>query len=105
MSDNSLEDTIYVTYQGNADTRFDRDYYVERHLPLVMRSWESHGLKSIKAFFPSSDESGTIAICECIFRDEAATEAAFAAAETPAVMADVAQFTDVEPIRFRAKDM
>jgi hypothetical protein len=28
--------TIYVTYEGKAGARFDRAYYVDRHLPLVM---------------------------------------------------------------------
>ena len=28
--------TVYVTYPGDAAARFDRDYYVARHLPLVM---------------------------------------------------------------------
>jgi hypothetical protein len=29
---------IYVTYAGTPDTRFDRDYYVNGHLPLVMEA-------------------------------------------------------------------
>lgn len=96
---------VYVTYQGTPETRFDRDYYVHRHLPLVMASWQPYGLESAIAFFPATDEPGTIAICECRFRDEAAVNAAFAASETPTVMADVKQFTDVEPARLRGQKM
>jgi uncharacterized protein (TIGR02118 family) len=92
---------IYVTYQGSASDRFDRDLYVNRHLPLVMSLWGKYGLESVRAFFPASDADGTVAVCECFFRDEAAVEAAFSSAETPEVMADVALFTDLTPNRFR----
>lgn len=94
--------TLYVTYNGTPDTRFDHTYYVDHHLPLVMRAWAATGLRSIAAFFPAVAQSGTIAICECIFRDEAAIEACLASAGTPSVMADVARFTDVAPSRLRA---
>ncbi len=93
---------IYVTYQGTPETRFDRDYYVDHHLPLVLEAWRSHGLEGVTAFFPRVVATGTIAVCECRFRDAAAVEAAFASPETPRVMADVARFTDAAPARARA---
>ncbi len=96
---------IYVTYQGTPETRFDRDYYVAHHVPLVMRSWQAYGLEHAAAFFPAVAQSGTIAICELRFRDGAAIEAAFAAPETPALINDVAQFTDVQPAQVRAVAM
>jgi uncharacterized protein (TIGR02118 family) len=94
--------TVYVTYSGPADARFDRRWYVERHLPLVMTSWSRHGLLSVVAFFPSDIQQGTLAICECRFRDEAAIDAAFESPEAPAVMADVLRFTEITPQRARA---
>ena len=94
--------TMYVSYAGNAATRFDREYYVQRHLPLVMEAWGPHGLASATALFPSGDGAGTIAVCICEFRDEAALAAAMASPRTPDVMADVKRFTDVEPARTRA---
>lgn len=93
---------IYVTYPGDADSRFDRDYYVHKHLPLVMKAWQAYGLESVAAFFPAVKQLGTIAICECRFHDEAAVHDAFASPEAAAVMADVAHFTDIEPQRVRA---
>ncbi len=42
---------LFVTYAGDFGTRFDRDYYVANHLPLVLETWEPHGLKTIAAFF------------------------------------------------------
>ena len=93
---------VYVTYRGTPETRFDRAYDVERHLPLVLDAWRPHGLDAIAAFFPAVPAAGTIAVCECRFRDDAAVEAAFASPGTPRVMADVARFTDVASARARA---
>jgi uncharacterized protein (TIGR02118 family) len=102
MADSRATAILYVTYHGTPDTRFDRDYYVDHHLPLVLRSWQQYGLDSAVAFFPGLPQTGTIAICECRFRDQAAIDVAFAAPETPAVMDDVAHFTDSTPVRLRA---
>lgn len=102
MTKNYPSVVIYVSYQGAQESRFDRDYYVSKHLPLVMQSWQRYGLISVAAFFPPIDQAGTIAICECVFRDEAAVQAAFGSAEASAVMADVSRFTDLTPDRSRA---
>ena len=91
---------IYVTYRGPASARFNRDYYVNRHLPLVMSSWRKYGLESVRAYFPADHADGTVAVCECLFRDEAAVAASFSSPETPAVMSDIARFTDLTPTRF-----
>ena len=102
MTDNDASVVIYVTYQGTPETRFDRNYYVAHHLPLVMKAWRRYGLKSVAAFFPAAEQEGTIAICECRFRDDAAIAAAVGSPETTDVMADVSHFTDVQPARARA---
>ncbi len=93
---------VFITYPGDAGTRFDRDYYVRAHLPLVLEAWRSHGLEGVAAFFPSGDGGGTICICECVFRDDGAMQACFAAPQTGSVMADVGNFTDAVPARWRA---
>lgn len=95
------ETVIYVVYRGAAESRFDRDYYVQSHVPLVERAFGPHGLLSAKAFFPPVSSDGTVAVCECRFRDDAALQAAFSSADAPAVMADVARFTDIQPQRVR----
>jgi uncharacterized protein (TIGR02118 family) len=97
--------TVYVTYEGTSIDRFDRSYYVERHLPLVMQAWRRYGLQRVAAFFPALPHDGarviTLAICECSFRDEAAIKAAFESPEAAAVMADVPAFTGIAPTRLR----
>ena len=89
--------TMYVTYSGDAATRFDRDYYTQHHLPLVMECWGPLGLEGCAAFWPAVIGAGTICICECRFRDEAAMRAALASTTTPRVMADIIHFTDATP--------
>ena len=89
--------TLYVTYPGDANTRFDRKYYVAAHLPLVLESWSKYGLETVAAFFPDGTGEGTIAICVCTFRDEGAIRASFAAPEASEIMADIAHFTDAKP--------
>ena len=101
MNANNSQVTIYVYYQGTPQTRFDRDYYVKHHLPLCLQSWRQYGLQSVTAFYPALDQHGTIAICECVFKDEAALDAAFNSPEAAAVMADVARYTDATPQRLR----
>ncbi len=50
--------TVFVTYAGDSSTRFDRQYYVEKHLPLVTAAWGPHGMQSIAAFFPAGTGKG-----------------------------------------------
>ncbi len=92
---------LFVTYSGNAQTRFDREHYVHTHLPLVDEAWGPHGMESIGAFFPAGDGGGTIAACVMQFRDDAAIDEAVKSSGTPRVMADVAKFTDAEPVQSR----
>ena len=54
------------------------------------------------AFFPSGDGAGTVCVCECVFRDDAAVKAALASPQTGPVMADVRNFTDATPSQLRA---
>ena len=50
--------TMYVTYSGDAATRFDRDYYIQHHLPLVMECWGPLGLEGCAAFWPAVHRRG-----------------------------------------------
>ncbi|MDI9769480.1 EthD family reductase [Pantoea dispersa] len=93
--------TLYVTYQGSPDSRFDRRYYADSHLPLVMEAFAPYGLLKLSVFYPETRQPGTLAICECIFRDDAAINDAFTSHEVERVMADVSHFTDISPVRLR----
>lgn len=97
--------TMYVTYAGDADTVFDRAHWIDVHLPLVLECWGPYGLERIGGFFPQGDGGGLIAIAPCVFRDQAAMEAALASPETARVMADVDLVTAVKPQRGLAQPL
>ena len=84
--------TLIVTCSGG--TYFDRDYYVDVHLPLALACWQQHGLNSASAFFPRDAHAADVSVGIYRFRDEDALHAALASTETEAVMADVPRFTD-----------
>ncbi|USI74645.1 EthD family reductase [Sphingomonas morindae] len=105
MNDGKQAVRTFVYYEGASDARFDRDFYTNHHLPLCLDSWGRYGLQSARAFYAADGAAGTLVICECIFRDEEALQAAFASPETRAVMADVPRFTDLTPIRTRPVPM
>ena len=89
--------TVYIAYPGDKATRFDRTYYREKHLPLVMDCWASYGLESLAAFYPENDGSGLVALCVCTFRDDAAVDASFHSDRACEVMEDIIHFTDARP--------
>jgi len=91
--------TLYISYEGNSTTRFDRDYYINVHCPLVREAWDAYGLESASVYFPSEKEHGTILIWAGIFKDRSALDAAFKADHTFKVMEDITNFTDVAPRR------
>lgn len=88
---------MIVTCSGG--TYFDRDHYVDVHLPLALACWRRHGLESAAAFFPRDADAADISVGIYRFRDEASLRAALASAETDAVMADVPRFTDASVSR------
>jgi uncharacterized protein (TIGR02118 family) len=90
---------LYVTYPGAAAVRFDRDYYVDHHVPLVKKQFTRYGLLTAAAYFPAEADAGLIAVCVCEFDNEQAIEDAFSSAGAEAVMADVKNFTDLVPVR------
>jgi uncharacterized protein (TIGR02118 family) len=87
---------LLATYPAQEGVRFDRDYYVATHLPLVEQAWGPFGLVSAQAFFPSR-EGGHVAIAVLTFSDEAAIGEALGSAATESVLADIANFTGIAP--------
>lgn len=63
----------------------------------MRRVWEPFGLLHIRPFFPARENTarGTVCISQCVFRDKAAMDAAFAAPVTQELMDDSPNFTDL----------
>jgi len=91
---------LSVRYSGPAGSRFDREFYVDHHVPMVLKAWSRYGLLDAAPLFPADAEGGLLAVCECRFRDRASIDAAFVSPEAVAIMAHVAHFTDIAPERF-----
>ena len=97
--------TMLVTYAGDEQTPFDRDHWINVHLPLVRDSWGPYGLVSAGGFLPQGDGAGLIAVGVVNFRDAAAMEAALNSPETAQVMSDVDIVTALKPQRSIVKPL
>lgn len=85
---------MLVVCEGDQTTRFDRDYYANRHLTLAMECWGPYGLEEARAFYPANDGDDWLSIGVYRFATEDAMQKALAAPETARVMEDVKNFTD-----------
>jgi uncharacterized protein (TIGR02118 family) len=92
---------VFVAYPAGDGTHFDRDYYVETHLPLAERGWGEAGLQSARAFFPP-DDSPYLAVAVLTFVDEDAIAAALALPATTGIMGDLPNFTNASPLVLRS---
>lgn len=93
---------LFVTYPRGVSDRFDRDYYVATHLPLVESSWGQYGLTSAQAYFPATEAATQVAIAMLSFKSDEAIGVSLASPETPAVLGDLPNFTDITPVLSRA---
>lgn len=93
--------TVFVTYSGNVDDRFDRDHYVNVHLPMAVRLLGRYGLLSAEAFFPATDNSTIRAACTITFRDDEALRTAMSAPEMAPLVEDLEKFTNMTPVQHR----
>ncbi len=94
--------TITVLYPNTQGSRFDLDYYMQSHKPLVEKSWGGKGMTSFKALKGAGTASpATPAPYQVIavigFESLEAFQAA-AKQSGAAVMGDIANFTDVTPV-------
>lgn len=104
MTEKSEHVIAYASYQGTPATRFDRDYYANQHRELSMKLWAKYGLEKATAFFPPADTTGTIAIMELRFRDQAAFAACMASPEGADLIADIPNYSDEQPVMWGRSD-
>lgn len=91
---------VSVMYQVGPNQKFDLDYYMKSHIPLVSSLWKSAGLKGAQVMrgtgSPSGDPAPYHIIALLDFESLDAFKAA-AAANGKEVFADIPNFTDVQP--------
>jgi uncharacterized protein (TIGR02118 family) len=91
---------VSVMYQVGAGQKFDLDYYMKTHVPLVGALWGPAGLKGAQVLqgvgSPSGDPAGYHIIALLDFESLDAFKAA-ADAHGAEVLGDIPNFTDVQP--------
>ncbi len=91
---------VVVTVMYAADARFDFDYYRDKHLPLIRQLWgtalvDCQPLRSVATADGTPPPYQVITLLH--FRDMASLQEAMAA-HGAAVAADLANFTDRQPL-------
>jgi uncharacterized protein (TIGR02118 family) len=89
---------LVVTYPVADGGRFDADYYVTTHIPLVEAKWRQHGLTAARALLSTGEAQAYAAVALLDFADIAAIDRALGSAEAAAVFGDIANFTNLSPI-------
>ncbi len=84
---------LSVLYPAGEGATFDHDYYRESHVPLCMRTW---GLPS--AEIDRGLDGPYVAAVHFQFESLDAMQQAMANEGTGAIMADVANYTNITPV-------
>ena len=92
---------LVVSYPLHDGATFDADYYRDTHIPLVEQSWGASGMTGAEVLWPADDAQPVAAMVVLRFSDAGAIDAALALPATGAVMADVANFTNIQPTIYR----
>lgn len=90
---------VSVMYPGGAGTRFDMDYYLGHHMPLVRERWSPMGLHEAKVVRAVGTPEGGPAPFQVMALLTFESTEAFgkaAAAHGPEIFADIPHFTDVQ---------
>lgn len=92
---------LVVSYPLSEGASFDADYYRDTHIPLVETSWGPSGMIGAEILWPADAAQPVAAMVVLRFRDSAAIDAAMASPKAGAVMADIANFTNIQPSIYR----
>ena len=84
-----------VLYPSGDDINFDHDYYANKHVPLAVKTW---GLDGSAASIDKGVSGPYVAAVHFTFADNDAMNAALGSPGTGDVMADVANYTNAQPV-------
>ena len=91
-----------VLYPARDGAKFDLAYYETVHVPLVKAAFTPTGLTGVQLLKGQPGPDGApapyVLIINVFFRDVAALQASLGGPRGPEVRADVAKFTDIQPI-------
>ncbi|KAJ6139693.1 hypothetical protein N7471_006179 [Penicillium samsonianum] len=101
--------TAIVMYPNDADVQFDDSYYMKTHMPLVERTWKSHGLISWRVTkFPTTldgSRSQYLIMATLEWESEESVKSAQQNPGSAAVFADIPNFTNVKPITLAGSEL
>jgi uncharacterized protein (TIGR02118 family) len=92
---------VSVSYPATPGARFDLDYYMKKHIPMVEQLLTKFGMsgysvsKGLAGFAPGSPAE--FMIMAQINIDTMEHLQAGMAAESPTIMADIPNYTDIQP--------
>lgn len=84
---------LSVLYPTTEGASFDHDYYRDKHVPLAVKTWGLDGAEIDKGV-----DGPYVAAVHFAFADMGALQTAMSAAGTGDVIADVANYTTIQPV-------
>ncbi|KAE8449531.1 hypothetical protein EG329_008140 [Mollisiaceae sp. DMI_Dod_QoI] len=88
---------VIVSFLYPATQKFDMNYYLTSHMPLVEKQFTPHGLQKWTVVKPEPDNL-YVAQCILYFKDQKGFEEALGGAAN--ILSDVPNYTDVQPVHF-----
>jgi len=86
---------VSVLYPETEGATFDHDYYASTHVPMALKAW---GLDSAEIDKGTDEGQPYVAAVHFQFESVDAMAQAMASEKTGAVMADVANYTTIQPV-------
>ncbi|KAI1141383.1 hypothetical protein F5Y05DRAFT_259310 [Hypoxylon sp. FL0543] len=90
--------TAVVSVLYPAGTKFDMEYYVEKHMPLARKNWGPYGLKSYRIGHYTDPEAPYVVQAWMEWEDTTSWGKATAAPEAKEVFADIPNYSDKQPV-------
>jgi uncharacterized protein (TIGR02118 family) len=82
-----------VFYPKSDDATFDHDYYRDKHVPMAAEAWKPSGVSIDKGI-----DGPHVAAVHFTFDSMEAFQGALGSEQTGAIMADVANYTSIQPV-------
>lgn len=92
---------VSVMYPAGAGSRFDMDYYLGHHMPLVRERWSPMGLHEAKVVKGTGTPDGgapTYQVMALLSFDSVDAFKAAASTHGAEIFGDIPKFTDVQPV-------
>lgn len=92
---------VSVMYPGGSGTRFDMEYYLGHHMPLVRERWTPMGLheaKVVKGVGTPDGQAAPFQVMALLTWDSADAFQFAAERHGAEIFGDIPKFTDVQPV-------